>query len=545
MLVARHTHLLTINSTKMKLKITSLTIFIFLSFLIRPEAAPQNDLETESKKAMLNATKYMVEEVSTNGGYVRHYHADLSRRWGEIEAYETQIWVQGSGGTVDMGHIFLDAYHATGDEYYYKAAEKAANALIWGQHESGGWNYLVDFAGDRSLTKWYNTIGKNAWGFEEFYHYYGNATFDDFVTTGAAQFILRIYLKKLDPKYKPALYKAIDFILESQYDLGGWPQRDPPAKEFSKDGLPDYTTFYTFNDEVIRDNIDFLIKCYELLGEERFLDPIRRGMNFYLITQQGNPQGGWGLQYNMKLEPASARSYEPPSLQPATTYNHAMLLMKYYKLTGDRRFLARIPDAIEWLENTRLPDEASVEGRFTHARNIEVGTNKPLYVHRSGSNVKNGKYWWDYNDDNLIRHYGQKATVNVEHLREEYEKVSSLSSEEATVNSPLKNGEYQGEETPQQSADLGLGFSDNKLDETEVRSIINGLDGHGRWITNGESTSDPFSISASGEESNTALYANEFGSGIQDQINRQYISTRVFVRNMATLINFLNQQTSK
>jgi hypothetical protein len=32
-----------------------------------------------------------------------------------------------------MGHLFLDAYRATGDEYYYQAAEKTASALIWGQ----------------------------------------------------------------------------------------------------------------------------------------------------------------------------------------------------------------------------------------------------------------------------------------------------------------------------------------------------------------------------------------------------------------------------
>ena len=78
-----------------------------------------------------------------------------------------------------MGHLFLDAYHATGDEYYYQAAEQVAGALIWAQHPSGGWNYIADFAGDRSLREWYDTVGRNAWRLEEFQHYWGNATFDD------------------------------------------------------------------------------------------------------------------------------------------------------------------------------------------------------------------------------------------------------------------------------------------------------------------------------------------------------------------------------
>ena len=65
-------------------------------------------------------------------------------------------------GTPSVGHLLLDAYHATGDEYYYEAAQKVANTLIWGQLECGGWNYVFDFAGENSLKSWYDTVGKMA-----------------------------------------------------------------------------------------------------------------------------------------------------------------------------------------------------------------------------------------------------------------------------------------------------------------------------------------------------------------------------------------------
>ncbi len=55
-----------------------------------------------------------------------------------------------------MGHLFLDAYHATGDDYYYRAAEQVASALMRAQHPSGGWNYIADFAGEASLKDWYD-----------------------------------------------------------------------------------------------------------------------------------------------------------------------------------------------------------------------------------------------------------------------------------------------------------------------------------------------------------------------------------------------------
>ena len=145
------------------------TVFILFLTGLSTFAQPKK-LDQEARSAMLNAARFMVEKASVNGGYVAHYLPDFSRRWGELEAFKTQIWVQ-DPGTVSMGNVFLDAYQVTGDEYYYMAAEKVASALIWGQLPEGGWNYMIDFAGDRSLKTWYNTIGKNAWGFEEYYFY--------------------------------------------------------------------------------------------------------------------------------------------------------------------------------------------------------------------------------------------------------------------------------------------------------------------------------------------------------------------------------------
>ena len=83
----------------------------------------------------------------------------------------------------------------------------------------------------------------------------------------------------------------------------------------------------------------------------------------------------------MNLEPAHARSYEPPALLPALSFENGMQMIRFYKLTGDRRFIDRIPDLIAWLENSRLPAAGSEGGTRTHATFIEVGTNRGLYAH--------------------------------------------------------------------------------------------------------------------------------------------------------------------
>jgi hypothetical protein len=504
-------------------------------------------LVQNAKNTMQHATKFMVEKVSTNGGYVWSYLPDFSRRWGEMEAYKTMIWMQ-NPGTVSMGHLFLDAYHATHDEYYYQAAEKVASAIVWGQSPEGGWNYMVDFAGDRSLKTWYNTIGKNGWRLEEFQHYYGNSTFDDDVSSNTARFILRIYLEKLDPLWKPSLDKAINFILESQYPLGGWPQRYPLRYDFNKEGHPDYTSFYTFNDGVIWENVNFLIQCYLTLGEERFLDPIRKGMYFYMISQDSS--GGWAQQLNMALEPEGARTYEPKALLPRNTISNAMLLIKFYQYTGDSKFLARIPEAISWLEKTALPKEQSQGGRYTHPTFVEPGTNKPIYVHRHGSNVKYGKYYVDYNDANLLSHYGGKSFIPVDQLKKEYSRVLGLSHEEATKDSPLNPEVFRKEGTPQSFYNIAADAFPFVPDEKQVMNIINSLDSEGRWLVKHVSMSHPyigdgqkqeltdeFSSKNNGDETDTSPFS--------DPSDQLYISTGAYIRNMSSLISYIQSVKAK
>lgn len=83
----------------------------FILFSNTPLVAQTEKLAKEAEQTMLRATKYMVEEVSTNGVYVWYYMPDLSRRWGEMEAFKTMVWVQ-DAGTAGLGHLFLDAYRA-------------------------------------------------------------------------------------------------------------------------------------------------------------------------------------------------------------------------------------------------------------------------------------------------------------------------------------------------------------------------------------------------------------------------------------------------
>ncbi len=519
------------------------TIFVTSLFCNKVSAQKEN-LSFQAEQAMYKATKYMIDNVSTHGGYVWYYLPDLSRSWGEMEAYKTMIWVQ-DGGTISVGHMLLDAYNVTGNEYFYQAAEKAAAALIWGQSNEGGWNYLIDFAGDRSIKKWYATIGKNGWRLEEFQHYYGNDTYDDDVTSDAARFLLRLYLEKLDTKYKPALDKAINFILRSQYPIGGWPQRYPLKYDFNKAGHPDYTSFYTYNDDVIWENLYFLIQCYQTLGEERFLDPIKRGMNFYLISQQAN--GAWGQQYNMKMKVAGARTYEPTAYLPRTTVSNSLKLLTFYQYTGDRKFLTHVQTAIAWLDKAKLPKNMTENGKYTHSLFVDVGSGKPIFVHRKGSNVNYGYYYTDSSDTKLLGHMHGKEIINVQYLQDEYTRVSALSPEEATKTSPLIPGKFEGNETPQSYYHLSRGEEVEQealSSDSMVKNIINALDSENRWLVKHVMISNPYIGDGQNKEPTDEFASTNVGdktdtSPYRDISDQEYISTPAYVRNMYLLINYL------
>lgn len=509
-----------------------------------PQVGPDR---TAMLAAMKRATRFMVDEASVGGGYVWSALPDFSRRWGELEAAPTMIWVQ-PPGTATMGHLFLDAWRATGDEDYFAAAAAAGRALVRGQHPSGGWDYVIDTAGEDSLKRWYGTYGRNAWRMEEFHHHYGNATFDDAGTAEASQLMLRLYLARREREWRGPLDRAIAFMLDSQYANGGWPQRFPLSMDAGLHGRPNYTGYITFNDDVAGENIKFLIFAYQTLGDRRLVAPIRRAMDCFLACQQPAPQAGWGLQHLPDtLQPSAARTYEPEALATHTTAANVEALFGFYRLTGDRKYIARVPEALDWLESVRLPARLQRDGR-THPTFVALDSNQPLYVHRRGSNVVNGAYYADGNPEDTVIHYSSFRAVDVARLRAEYERLAAMTPEVAAAGSPLlarqgsvglpdyftlgditvsdmtSQGTRPREATPETLAALIAGLNDRGYWPTPLRAVSNPYIGDGSpEVAPGE-----FRITRVGDASDTSPYITDFPV--------MGVSTGTFIRNMGVLI---------
>ncbi len=442
-----------------KLKII-VVIFIIIAFSIRSFSKAPSKYEV--LKVMKKASSYMMNKVSNRGGFVYVYKADLSEQWGEVPARKSQFWIQPPGTPVE-GALMLRAYRITKDPVFLNYAKRIANALIYAQHPEGGWHYFGDFDPE-GIPDYYKNIASKSWGFEEYYHYYGNCTFDDEVYSSTTDFLMELYLETLDPMYKVPLIKALDFALKSQFKNGAWPQRYPLHD--------DYTSYYTFNDNVIVGNIYLLYKAYRKLGTEKYKEAALRGMYFVIDSQMPYPQAGWAQQYTHDMKPGQARNFEPAAICSTETKSNIIALLSFYKITGDRRFLEPIPKAIEWLRRSVInkdPNKLYNGAKYNLATYYEVGTNKPLYAHRK--KARNEKtdihqgYWIDHKFGNFPGHYGMVTYIDIDALEREYKRVSSLSPEEAKKEYLNQNKEKS-----------------KKIDVNVIKKIIKGLNKEGAWL---------------------------------------------------------------
>jgi len=469
------------------------------------QSNPQGITRKEILAASRKATDFMMNSVANRGGFLWHYSADLSEQWGEVPARKSQIWVQ-PPSTPTVGEMLLEAHRVTGDLQYLKYAEQVAAALIWGQHPSGGWHYFIDFD-PSGIRKFYEEVASQCRGWEEFYHYYGNATFDDDTTAAPTRFLLRIYAKTLDPKYRGPLFQALDFVLQSQYANGGWPQRYPLRYDFPNEEHPDYTALPTFNDDVIPNNIFLLLEAFEKLGNEEYKKAAYRGMDFYILSQIPSPQAGWAQQYDLNMKPASARSYEPAALCSSQTVENIRELQTFYLITGDRRYLRPIPGAIEWLEKSVVTTDPA--NRFTHAIYYELGSNKPLYIHHShqeGNAKKILRFWLDYQQI-VDSTYGRLPRIDILAMRREFDRLSALSADEVTIR-------YHNDKESKRSV--------AKIDAEQVNKLIAAMDPRGAWLTDIEFI-------------DTSDYVHNPPRKFRG------IDTRTFVSNMDKLMNSLKQ----
>ncbi len=488
---------------------------LFFLFNVNVVAQDQH-LKEEVVIAIKRSAEFFLKEVATKGGYLFYYKSDFTMRQGEEVASPSMIWVQ-PPGTPAVGMAFYEAYKATGDRMYLNGAVSASRALVWGQLATGGWDYRIDFDQTESK-KWHYRRdvekGDTVAGSRR-----NTSTLDDRTTQSALQLLMTIDRElgfKDEEIHNAALY-CLNALLKVQYPNGAWPQRfrlppDPSnypvlkahypetwSKEFP--GVP-YDNYYTFNDGTMADVISTMIEAFKIYNDERYISAAKRCGDFIILAQMPEPQPAWAQQYNLNMEPAWARKFEPPAVTGGESFSVMRTLLKLYVETGDGKFLEPIPKALKWAENSLLPDKRL-------ARFYELKTNRPLYFNasRQYSNLPQPAfpdlkdYTLIYEDTDLPNHYAFKVagTSSIEGIRSEYNRIIKEGREKIIKEQMLKQV--------------------RKIDPETVKEIISRLDDRGRWLENGR-----------------------LKTGIPEKlfVDAEIISCQTFIRNITTLSNYLN-----
>ncbi len=426
-------------------------------------AEPREDALLEQASASLRkAAQFFRSQVALHGGYQYVYSEDLKRSVGEGRGSAASVTVQ-PPGTPSVGLAYLEAFEATGDEYYLEAARDVAICLLRGQKRSGGWDYRIEFDPEMRRQIAYRTEPEGP-------QRQNVTNLDDNTTQTALRFLMRMdrAFDFKDVRIHEAVRYALTALLEAQYPNGAWPQRydhfpEPEKFPVKPAGFPtqwsrtwpqvDYRPYYTFNDNTILDTIRTLFEAARIYDEEEYRKAAVKGADFILLARMPDPQPAWAQQYDFDMHPAWARRFEPPAVSGRESQDILLTLLEVYQETGDPKYLRPIPSAIRYLRRSLLPD-----GRL--ARFYELQTNKPLYFTTD--------YRLTYSDAGVPTHYAFKIESRLDQIETEYRRLQTIDSPEPPGSLRLK---HQEAPTP------GL--------KAQTREVIAALDEDGRWLDEG------------------------------------------------------------
>lgn len=448
-----------------------------------PAWSAEPGLRDEALRALKSGATFYRERVARHGGYVYYSSADLSERWGEGRVGADTIVVQ-PPGTPTVGMTYLTAYEATGDRYYLDAAREAAEALVYGQLQSGGWTQVIHFGPAERLGKYRHGRGGN----------WNASSLDDGQTQAALRLLMRAdrALGFEHAAIHEATTYGLDALLKAQFPNGAFPQvwtgpvaphpilkAKYPDYDWKTEGrVKNYWDYYTLNDNLAGTVAETLILAHQIYKDEKYKESLERLGDFLILAQMPEPQPGWCQQYSYEMVPIWARKFEPPAVTGWESQDVMETLIGIAQYTGQRNYLEPIPRALDYYQKCLLPD-----GRI--ARYYELKSNRPLYM--------DGNYRLTYDDSAAPEHYGWKQPARFQKIERKYR--AALAGAEREPSRPAGNL------------------------EDDVRRILRDQDDAGRWVT---------------------TYAGERLVG-QPKFRPafRYISSEVFSRNVTTLSEYL------
>jgi len=308
-----------------------------------------------------------------------------------------------------------------------KARGIAENVLLY-QRNIGGWPKNIQM--QKSLSADEKKALKDLKTSTE------GCTTDNGATCQEMIFLSKIYRQQPDSRYKEAFLRGLNYLLEAQYDNGGWPQFYPLKKG--------YYTHITYNDDSMFNILSILKELKDGTGRfaitpsQETIEEIKiafdKGINCILKTQykQHGVLTSWCAQHDENtLRPAKARAYELPSLSGKESANLVLLLMSINHPSPE--IIKAVNSAVAWFEKVKITGVRRVrifndKGRIIDkkvipdpdapplwARFMDLDDNTPFFCDRDGikkyalseigSERRNGYAWYTTEPIAMLKKY--------------------------------------------------------------------------------------------------------------------------------------------
>ncbi|MEE4310235.1 MAG: pectate lyase [candidate division KSB1 bacterium] len=276
-----------------------------------------------------------------------------------------------------------------------EALDIARNVLLY-QEVSGGWPKNIVFSQKVSAVEEERLMANTR---------SPESTIDNGATYTQIRFLEKVFNSTRDPRFSDAALRGIDFLLEAQYENGGWPQYYPLRKG--------YYSRITFNDDAMAGVMRLLLDLVTNVAEFGFVDEGRReaaahaiekGIDCILRCQieVDDTLTAWCAQHDeTTYEPVKARSYELPSLSGRESVGIVGFLMSIQN--PDSNIVEAVQSAVAWLDQVKIynvrvvrnmdPEDGAILDKYIvtdstappmWARFYEIGTNRPFFCNRDG-----------------------------------------------------------------------------------------------------------------------------------------------------------------
>jgi PelA/Pel-15E family pectate lyase len=279
-------------------------------------------------------------------------------------------------------------------DYGTDTARLVADNILEFQNENGGWMKLENGV-DMTQSIKQNTVVLKS-------------TIDNNATITELRYLAKVYAATGEKKYAESFMKGLNYLIDGQYENGGWAQYFPEGVGYFKN--------ITINDNAMANVLEVLMDVIYQKDTLAFVaseypeeiaktsESFNKGVKAILDLQVVDSNGvktAWAAQYDKDtLQPTTGRAYELPSIATAESVKVVDFLMKIPN--PSKELVEAVDAAIKWFNNVKITGiktrditDYTLEFGFnrvvisdaastTWGRFYEIGTNKPIFSGRDG-----------------------------------------------------------------------------------------------------------------------------------------------------------------